>query len=81
VLKENAEQVVYAARIGEVLPLGTYRDDPRFSFKIPTLKGEPWKRHGDNIYALHPDGAWKQRTNLHHQEGDITPPGAFSGET
>ena len=66
----GSDKVVYAARIREVLPIANYGEDPRFSFKIPTLKGEPWRRHGDNIYLLGPDGEWKQRTNLHHRKGD-----------
>jgi hypothetical protein len=67
----GSDRVVYAAQIKEVVPIATYGEDPRYSFKIPTLKGEPWRRHGDNIYALCSDGALKQRTNLHHREGDI----------
>ena len=68
----GSDKVIYAARINEVLPIAIYAGDPRFSFKIPTLKGEPWRRHGDNIYTLGADEEWKQRTNLHHREGDIT---------
>lgn len=64
----GTHRAVYIGKVHEVLPLAMYGADPRFSIKIPTLVGEPWQRHGDNIYTLNADGLWKQRRNPHHAE-------------
>ena len=55
------DRVIYAAEIHEVLPLEIYGSHPAFEIKAPAKTGEPWRRHGDNIYFRDRDGSWNQR--------------------
>ncbi len=62
----GSARLVYAAEIAKVVTLSEYGENAIYNFKIPRLKGEPWQRHGDNIYWVDANGEWHQRRNLHH---------------
>lgn len=62
----GSNRLVYAAQVSEVLTLAEYGKSTLYKFKIPCLSGEPWQRHGDNIYWLNANDEWRQRRNLHH---------------
>jgi hypothetical protein len=63
-------RLVCAARISEVVTLEDYGNLRRFAVKRPSATGEPWKRHGDNIYFRNSSGQWQQRRNIHHKPSD-----------
>lgn len=57
------DQVVFAMRVDEVVPLGNYWSDPRFRAKRPGRKGPP-----DNFYRTGRDGALARVSNSLHGE-------------
>ena len=53
--------------VTEVVPLEHYGAESRFRIKIPTTRGKPWQKAGDNIYVKGPDSSWSQRRPAYHK--------------
>lgn len=72
--------LVYLMRIGEVLPLAKYFEDPRFKEKKPSPKiseGRDFQKgYGDNIYYRDQAGEYQQLENgnhgIEHKERDTS---------
>lgn len=59
-------KMVYAAKVDETVTLEEYGQSPEYEVKKPSMRGESWRMHGDNIYFAIGE-TWKQRRNRYHQ--------------
>lgn len=63
--------LVYLMRIGEVLPLDAYFEDPRFAIKRPPPESsDAVALCGDNIYYRDHRGEYEQLQNRYHTRAD-----------
>lgn len=62
----GSDRLVFAAKITAVVPIQDYGSLSEYADKRPKLKGENWRRYGDNYYTFE-NGHWHQKTNLHHK--------------
>ncbi|APG28859.1 hypothetical protein A7E78_14075 [Syntrophotalea acetylenivorans] len=63
-------KLVYAAIVSKVVQITEYDINPKFEVKKPTINGEWYSKHGDNIYSVE-NAHWIQRRNPHHNRNDI----------
>ena len=59
------DKLVYAAIVHKVETLQNYGESEQYKIKIPSTRGEWWRKHGDNIYFI-VDDEWQWRRNIHH---------------
>ena len=62
--------LVYATQITQVIPIEDYGTQPQYEIKRPSVHGDWWRKHRDNIYFKAHD-EWKQRRNIHHSKDDM----------
>ena len=64
--KKRGGRLVYAMRVGEILSLNDYWNDPRFRDKRPNRHGGKRKAFGDNIYRWDEvKSQWHQSDSFH----------------
>jgi hypothetical protein len=61
----GAGLLVYAMRVGRVMPLDEYGVDPAFTAKRPQSGGQWWQPLGDAQYHRDESGEWRQRRGCH----------------
>lgn len=64
--KSEANKLIYAMELSEVLDMDEYFHDERFLQKRPDLRGNWKQRCGDNFYSRNLDGTWRQHRNRFH---------------
>lgn len=69
----NHQGLIYLMRIGEIIPLDAYFDDPRFQEKKSIALGtnDTVRERGDNIYCSDGDGGFRQIENDNHDQGEM----------
>ena len=60
-------RLLYAMLVKEVLHFNDYHKNPRFTEKIPNIKGNWKERVGDNMYYLGPGGEWIRHKSIYHK--------------
>ncbi len=64
--KAQGNRIVYAMRVGEILPMARYFTDERFLSKRPDYsRGEVVYKCGDNCYQPLPSGGFRQLQSTH----------------
>ncbi|QXF82291.1 hypothetical protein HBA53_15590 [Rhodococcus pyridinivorans] len=79
--KNLQDHLVYAMQVSEVVDFDTYWGDPRFSRKIPTLRGSRKQAYGDNVYHRASTGEWLQADSRHSLKDGSPNPGHIEKDT
>lgn len=69
--KANGNNLIYIAKVSEILTFDQYWNDSRFAKKKPVMNGSLKKLYGDNIYHHDAEGNWMQEDS-HHTNNDGT---------
>ena len=80
--RKMKHRLIYAMKVGEIISIDDYWNDPRFRCKKPILNGSLPLIYGDNFYHKDNNGNWIQENsahsnndgspNLKHLETDIS---------
>lgn len=80
--KARGNKLLYAMKILEVLPFGSYYSDKKYQNKKPNVNGTSQQKVGDNMYFKDEKGQWQQHRTLFHRDQktrqkDLRYPSAF----
>ena len=67
---ECQKSLIYAMKVGEMIGMNDYWNDPRFNYKKPIVGGSRVTMFGDNFYHIdETSGEWIQENSAHSLEG------------